>query len=157
MNYKFGFSLLILLLLCSSCFADNDKSNDWRTYCPSENFCFEHPNNLKVLPTQPIDSIAGKLQSENANLYFDLGSYPTNLSQFQQARTSVVAVDGHKGKLFILPNALALTVSPLNNIAHLTMIINFDESSSASSHDYYQKVFHSITLQGPFKAGNPQN
>ena len=154
MNYKFVFSLLTLLLLCTSCFAENDKSNDWLTYCPSENFCFKHPSNLNVLATQPIDSIAGKLQSKNVNLYFDLGAYPTNLNQFQQAKLTDVNIDGHKGKLLTLPNALALTISPLNKIAHLTMIINLDEPSSAASHDYYKKIFHSITLKGPFKASN---
>ena len=121
-------ALLSLLQISPSYSQNTTLNNHWLAFCPSEQLCFDRPQNLTPNPQPIIDSIAGQLDSESFTLFYDLGFYTATFKELSSAKSEPIVIDGHLGRMLIQQNKMALTIPSVSGKIGFSMLIEFSHT-----------------------------
>jgi hypothetical protein len=130
-----------LLFLNSSYGENNANESILIKSCPNNDFCFMHPQNLRPVQSQIIDSIAGQYQNDNIVLNYDLGRYASQFNEMSEARIEAVDIDGLSGSILVHNKRMALRIPKVKGKVRFSMLIVFKEERQL---EQGRRIFNSI-------------
>jgi hypothetical protein len=116
-------------------------STEWTRTCPGKQFCFSHPPDLREVPTQPIDSLAGQYRNETLRLTYDLGWYATTFNDLTNAAVETTKIDGRVADILTTRDVMALRVSQVHGKVRFAMLLEFNKGVST---EVGRRIFESI-------------
>jgi hypothetical protein len=122
--------------------------------CPAQQFCFQHPPELRSVPQQIIDSTAGRLQSDTLELDFDLGLYSSDFSSLPEPIIKAIIIDNLKGDILISGHVIALRIAEVKPIPAMNNSIKFALQltfSGPADEELALKIFNSIKFAEEMK------
>ncbi|OUR63043.1 hypothetical protein A9Q74_02200 [Colwellia sp. 39_35_sub15_T18] len=132
---------LVLLLMSTSPNAAEQDQHKWIESCPNSHLCFEHPENLMPVNVQIIDSNAGQYHNDSLTLTYDLGWYASQFSEMTNAIIEPVKIDGHRARILIQANRMALSVPKISDKVRFSMLLEF---KGALQLEQGRRIFNSI-------------
>ena len=150
---KYYLSVFIILALLG-CDISAASDNDWTRLCPAQQFCFEHPPELRPISQQVIDSTVGRLQSDLLEVDYDLGLYSSNFSFLPEPNISAIIVDNLKADILISGQVIALRIAQVKPIPAMNNNIKFAlqlRFVGTPNLDLALKMFHSIEFANEIK------
>lgn len=133
------------MLIFSNVYAQTVSTQDnWLHLCPGERFCFRYPAELKVVPVQAIDSLAGQLRSDHLSLVYDLGRYSSSFAELSaHAVIEKTSIDGYAADILITDQVMALRIPKVESSNRFAMQLEFTGTVSV---EVGKRIFHSITF-----------
>tara|TARA_R110000744_G_scaffold58571_1_gene122238 strand:- start:1533 stop:1979 length:447 start_codon:yes stop_codon:yes gene_type:complete len=137
-------TVIALLYISPSNSQDKKPLSNWLEFCPNSQLCFERPRSLIPAEVLIIDSIAGQLENENFTLFYDLGLYSSTFDELTTASSEPVIIDGHRGKILIQKNKMALTIPNVAEKVGFAMLIEF---KNVTQLELGRRIFKSVKFK----------
>jgi len=136
----FVFFVFLLILGCT----EANTIHDWKTSCPENVFCFQHPAQFIAEPVQSIDSITGKLTNGEISLVYDFGSYASQYQQLTEASHDSIIIDGYNGKIIMTPHLIALVIPQISGKLKFSMAFEYPNGIHSVQRKEAKKIFKTI-------------
>ena len=133
--------LLVALMVGASGDDSARAQEDWVRACPGDRFCFSRPPELREVPGQVIDSLAGRYRSETLILTYDFGVYAMTFDELRDAALHEMTIDGRSAQMLTTDDVMALRVPEVQGRIGFAMLLEFTGGVSA---EVGRRVFESI-------------